>query len=117
MKKIVSLLLLAVMLLVFLPAGTLAYAGGWRFLGVLFLPMLAVGLLLLKKKPLRLWKLSLNPKRPLRRKMPIRLHPVRNPPVQQKRLPKVPLLKQVPRSRNSPRQDLHPLQYHLLLIR
>ena len=43
--------LLAVMLLVFLPAGTLAYAGGWRFLGVLFLPMLAVGLLLLKKKP------------------------------------------------------------------
>ena len=69
------------------------------------------------KRPLCLRKLSLKPKRPLRRKMPIRLHPVRNPPVQQKRLPKVPLLKQVPRSRNSPRQDLHPLQYHLLLIR
>ncbi|MBQ6041463.1 MAG: isoprenylcysteine carboxylmethyltransferase family protein [Oscillospiraceae bacterium] len=42
---------LIVMLLVFLPAGTLAYAGGWRFLGVLFLPMLAVGILLLKKNP------------------------------------------------------------------
>lgn len=42
---------LIVMLLVFLPAGTLAYVGGWRFLGVLFLPMLAVGILLLKKNP------------------------------------------------------------------
>ena len=42
---------LIVMLLVFLPAGTLAYAGGWLFLGVLFLPMLAVGILLLKKNP------------------------------------------------------------------
>ena len=43
--------LIAVMLAVFLPAGTLRYAGGWRFLAVLFLPMAAMGLILLKKNP------------------------------------------------------------------
>lgn len=42
---------LAVMLVLFLPAGSLRYAGGWRFLCVLFLPMLIVGVLLLKKNP------------------------------------------------------------------
>ena len=38
-------------LLVFLPAGTVRYFGGWLFLGVLFLPMLLMGLVLLKKAP------------------------------------------------------------------
>jgi protein-S-isoprenylcysteine O-methyltransferase Ste14 len=37
--------------LVFLPAGTLRYFGGWLFLGVLFLPMLVMGLVLLKRAP------------------------------------------------------------------
>ena len=48
--------LIAVMLLIFLPAGTLRYAGGWRFLAVLFLPMAALGLILLKKNPALLQK-------------------------------------------------------------
>ena len=43
--------LLLCMLLVFLPAGTLHFAGGWLFLGVLFLPMLVMGLVLLTKNP------------------------------------------------------------------
>ena len=43
--------ILLVMLLLFLPAGTLRYAGGWRFLFVLFVPMLLMGLVLLKKNP------------------------------------------------------------------
>lgn len=43
--------ILLVMLLLFLPAGTLRYAGGWRFLFVLFVPMLIMGLVLLKKNP------------------------------------------------------------------
>lgn len=37
--------------LVFLPAGTRRYFGGWLFLGVLFLPMLLMGLVMLKKAP------------------------------------------------------------------
>ncbi len=45
-----------VMLLLFLPAGTLRYAGGWRFLFVLFVPMAAMGLILLKKDPALLEK-------------------------------------------------------------
>ena len=47
---------IAVMLLLFLPAGSLRYAGGWRFLLVLFLPMLIMGLILLKKDPALLKK-------------------------------------------------------------
>ena len=47
---------IAVMLLLFLPAGSLRYAGGWRFLFVLFVPMLAMGLVLLKKNPALLEK-------------------------------------------------------------
>ena len=43
--------ILLVLLLLFLPAGTLRYAGGWRFLFVLFVPMLIMGLVLLKKNP------------------------------------------------------------------
>lgn len=43
--------LLAVGLLIFLPAGTLRFPRGWLFLSVLFLPMLVLGLVMLKKAP------------------------------------------------------------------
>ena len=38
-------------LLVFGPAGTLHYWNGWLFLGVLFLPMILIGVVLLIKRP------------------------------------------------------------------
>ena len=38
-------------LLIFIPAGTLAYAGGWLFMAVLFLPMLALGIVLMVRDP------------------------------------------------------------------
>ena len=38
-------------LMIFLPAGTLQYAGGWRFLILLFAPMLVLGIVLLLKAP------------------------------------------------------------------
>ena len=38
-------------LLVFLPAGTLAYYNGWLFMAVLFVPMLILGLILFFKNP------------------------------------------------------------------
>jgi protein-S-isoprenylcysteine O-methyltransferase Ste14 len=37
--------------LVFLPAGTLRFPHGWLFMAVLFLPMLAAGIVLLMKRP------------------------------------------------------------------
>ena len=37
--------------LIFLPAGTLAYANGWLFIGLLFGPMLIFGAVLLAKSP------------------------------------------------------------------
>jgi len=37
---------LLVALLLFLPAGTLAYPGAWRLMGLLFVPMIVLGLLL-----------------------------------------------------------------------
>lgn len=43
--------LLLVGLLIFLPAGTLAYTYGWYFIALLFVPMLAVGVLMLIKSP------------------------------------------------------------------
>lgn len=43
--------MLFVALLVFLPAGTLAYPGGWLLLGVVFLPMVPVGVVLMIKNP------------------------------------------------------------------
>ena len=43
--------LLLVAALLFLPAGTLAYPGGWRFIGLLFLPMLLLGTVLFIKSP------------------------------------------------------------------
>ncbi len=48
--KFVSGLLL-VGALVFLPAGTFAYPQGWLLLGILFVPMFAAGLIMMKKSP------------------------------------------------------------------
>ena len=43
--------LLLVGLLLFLPAGTLNYRGGWLVIGLLFIPMLVMGAVLLVKTP------------------------------------------------------------------
>lgn len=43
--------LLLVMLLLFLPAGTVNYPNGWLFIALLFLPMLLLGIVLLLKAP------------------------------------------------------------------
>ena len=43
--------LVLVGLLLFLPAGTLAYPGGWLLMGLLFAPMFLAGLVMLKKSP------------------------------------------------------------------
>lgn len=43
--------LLLVGLLIFLPAGTLGYPYGWLFLGLLFVPMLIAGFVMLYKSP------------------------------------------------------------------
>ena len=57
MKLLISALtkficgVLAVGLLVFLPAGTLNYPGGWLFCGLLFIPMLILGIVLYMKAP------------------------------------------------------------------
>ena len=48
--------LILVMLLVFLPAGTLQFPRGWLFTGLMFVPMLAVGIMLLVKNPALLKK-------------------------------------------------------------
>ena len=48
--------LILVMLLVFLPAGTLQFPRGWLFTRLLFVPMLAVGIVLLVKNPALLKK-------------------------------------------------------------
>ena len=37
--------------LIFLPAGTLRYNGGWLLMGILFVPMFAAGLVMLVKNP------------------------------------------------------------------
>lgn len=42
---------LLVGLLLFLPAGTLSYTGGWLFVGVLFIPMLILGVVLFVRSP------------------------------------------------------------------
>ena len=57
MKLLISALtkfiagLVLVGLLLFLPAGTLRYAGAWRFLALLFVPMLLMGVVMLCKAP------------------------------------------------------------------
>ena len=43
--------LLAVGLLVFLPAGTFAFRQGWLLMGVLFVPMFLAGLVMMAKNP------------------------------------------------------------------
>ena len=43
--------LLLVALLIFLPAGTLFYTNGWLFVGLLFVPMLISGFVMLAKAP------------------------------------------------------------------
>ena len=43
--------LLMVGLLIFLPAGTLQYTYGWLFMGLLFVPMLIAGFVMLYKSP------------------------------------------------------------------
>ena len=43
--------LLLVGLLLFLPAGTLSYTYGWLFVGLLFVPMLIAGFIMLAKSP------------------------------------------------------------------
>ena len=48
-KFIAGLLLVGVLL--FLPAGTFAYPSGWLFIGLLFIPMLILGLVLFLKDP------------------------------------------------------------------
>lgn len=48
-KYFVGLLLIG--MLVFLPAGTFEYWNGWLFIGLLFIPMFALGVLLLWKAP------------------------------------------------------------------
>jgi protein-S-isoprenylcysteine O-methyltransferase Ste14 len=48
-KIIIGFVLLAA--LVFLPAGTLKYAGGWLFMGALFIPMTIMGIVLYAKAP------------------------------------------------------------------
>ena len=38
-------------LLLFLPAGTLAYFNGWLFMGILFVPMFGAGIVMMRKNP------------------------------------------------------------------
>lgn len=49
LKYICGLLLVG--LLLFLPAGSLRYGGAWRMIALLFIPMLILGMVLLKKAP------------------------------------------------------------------
>ncbi len=48
-KYLLGLILVAALL--FLPAGTLAFPKGWLFLGLLFIPMLLLGIILFVKAP------------------------------------------------------------------
>ena len=48
--------ILLVGLLIFLPAGTFSYAGGWLFAGLLFIPILIIGIVLFVKAPALLEK-------------------------------------------------------------
>lgn len=55
--------LLLVGLLLFLPAGTVAYARGWLLTGLLFVPMLAVGFVMFFRDPEFLARRGWMPKR------------------------------------------------------
>lgn len=52
---------LAVGLLIFLPAGTLSYSNGWLFMGILFIPMFFAGIVMMFRNP-ALLKSRLNAK-------------------------------------------------------
>ena len=56
-----SLGVILIGLLIFLPAGTLAYTGGWLLMGLLFIPMFGAGLVMMRKNP-SLLKSRLNAK-------------------------------------------------------
>ena len=43
--------ILLVGLLVFLPAGTLSFFGGWLFIGTLFIPIFIMGIVMMFKSP------------------------------------------------------------------
>jgi len=43
--------LIIIMLLIFLPAGSLDFFNGWLFIGLLFIPMLIMGIIMLIKNP------------------------------------------------------------------
>ena len=49
-----SLGVLLVGALIFLPAGTLAFAGGWLLMGILFIPMFIAGIIMMIKNPMLL---------------------------------------------------------------
>ena len=49
-----SLGVLLVGALIFLPAGTLAFAGGWLFMAILFVPMFFAGIVMMIKNPMLL---------------------------------------------------------------
>lgn len=49
-----SLGILLVGLLIFLPAGTLNFFGGWLFMGILFIPMFFAGVVMMVKNPMLL---------------------------------------------------------------
>ena len=53
--------LIAICLLLFVPAGTLNYPNGWLFIGLLFIPMLVAGIIMFFKSP-KLLKRRLNAK-------------------------------------------------------
>lgn len=53
--------LITVMLLVFVPAGTLSYINGWILIGILFIPMMIMGIVMSVKNP-ELLKKRLNTK-------------------------------------------------------
>ena len=48
-KFLAGVVLLGVLL--FLPAGTLAWSQGWRLMGILFIPMLLAGIVMIRKNP------------------------------------------------------------------
>lgn len=48
-KFLAGVVLLGVLL--FLPAGTLAWPQGWRLMGILFIPMLLAGIVMIRKNP------------------------------------------------------------------
>ncbi len=58
-KFLLGVLLLG--LLIFLPAGTFAFANGWLFMGILFVPMFCAGIVMMLKNP-ELLKKRLNAK-------------------------------------------------------